>query len=80
MEGTCKQTIVSINEKHNMGCKPILLTGASALLTNAQKDVPHMTQVEVNKEVTKIEGHEREAEDNTYPFLTSFSCGDKQTN
>lgn len=40
---------------------------------NAQHDVPQMSQMEIGKEVNEIEGHEREAEDNTYPFLTSFA-------
>lgn len=37
-----------------------------------------MPQVEIGKEVNEIEGHEREAEDNTYPFLTSFALKKKQ--
>lgn len=32
-----------------------------------------MPQVEIGKEVNEVEGHEREAEDNTDPFLTSFA-------
>lgn len=32
-----------------------------------------MSQVEIGKEVNEIEGHEREAEADTYPFLTSFA-------
>lgn len=32
-----------------------------------------MSQVEIGKEVNEIEGQQREAEDNTYPFLASFA-------
>lgn len=46
-------------------------------LTNAQQDVPQMSQVEIGKKVNEIEGHEREAEDDTYPFLTSFALKEK---
>lgn len=46
-------------------------------LTNAQQDVPQMSQVEIGKKVNEIEGHDREAEDDTYPFLTSFALKEK---
>lgn len=32
-----------------------------------------MSQVEIGKKVNEIEGHEREAEEDTDPFLTSFA-------
>lgn len=32
-----------------------------------------MSQVEIGKKVNKIEGHEREAKEDTYPFLTAFA-------
>lgn len=38
-----------------------------------------MSQMEIGKEVNEIEGHEREAEDNTYPFLTSFALNFKKS-
>lgn len=47
------------------------------LLTNAQQDVPQMSQMEIGKKVNEIEGHEREAEDDTYPLLTSFALKEK---
>lgn len=51
---------------------------STSVLTNAQQDVPQMPQVEIGKQVNEIEGHEREAEDNTYPFLTSFALKEKK--
>lgn len=48
-----------------------------SVLTNTQQDVPQMSQVEIGKKVNEIEGHEREAEDDTYPFLTSFALKKK---
>lgn len=46
---------------------------AQVKLTNSQKDVPDMAQVEVGEEVKEIKGHERETENNTDPFLTPFT-------
>lgn len=43
------------------------------LLTDTQQDKPQMSQMEIGKKVNKVEGHERKAEDDTYPFLTSFA-------
>lgn len=34
-------------------------------LTNTQQDVPQVSQVEIGKKVNEIEGHEREAEEDT---------------
>lgn len=37
-----------------------------------------MSLVEIGKEVNEVEGHEREAEDDTDPFLTSFALKNKK--
>lgn len=42
-------------------------------LTDAQQDEPRMSQVKVGKQVNEVEGHERKAEDDADPFLTSFA-------
>lgn len=42
--------------------------------TDAQEDVPGVSQVEVCYQVTEVEGHEGKAKKHTDPFLTSFSC------
>lgn len=48
-------------------------------LTNTQQDGPQMSRVEIGKKVNEIEGHEREAEDDTEPFLKSFALKEKQS-
>lgn len=37
-----------------------------------------MSLMEIGKEVNEVEGHEREAEDDTDPFLTSFALKNKK--
>lgn len=39
-----------------------------------------MPQVEVGKQVNEVEGHEREAEHDAYPFLTSFAWKTRENN
>jgi len=48
--------------------------GLFVLPTDAQKDVPDVSQVEVCYQVTEVEGHEGKAKKHTEPFLESFSC------
>lgn len=52
--------------------------GLFVVPTDAQEDVPGVSQVEVCYQVTEVEGHEGKAKKHTDPFLTSFSC-EKET-
>lgn len=51
--------------------------GLFVVPTDAQKDVPGVSQVEVSYQVTEVKGHEAEAKNHTDPFLTSFSWKNK---